>query len=66
MVSARLPSEVDAEALKQGLWEDFRVEVPIIQWQDEKFIRVSVQGYNNEEDMDVLLNALETLLPQVK
>ena len=66
MVSARLPADVDVESLKQKLYEEFRIEVPVIQWQDEKFIRISIQGYNNEEDANVLLNALESLFPHVK
>jgi isopenicillin-N epimerase len=62
MFSARLPSGVDVEMLKARLFEEFRVEAPLVQWQGEKFIRVSIQGYNDEKDVDVLLDALDTLL----
>ena len=51
--------------LKSRLYEEFRTEVPVIQWQDRQFIRISIQGYNTQEDVDALLRALQILLPQV-
>jgi selenocysteine lyase/cysteine desulfurase len=47
------------------LYEEFNVEVPLTQWQDKQFIRISIQGYNDEHDVDSLIRALEVLLPQV-
>jgi selenocysteine lyase/cysteine desulfurase len=38
------------------------VEVPLTQWRDRLFIRVSVQGYNESSDIDRLIAALEVLL----
>jgi len=58
----RLPNNTDKDALKEKLYEDFRIEVPIINWNDSKFIRVSIQGYNTLEDINALLNALEQLI----
>jgi isopenicillin-N epimerase len=52
-------------ALKSRLYEEFKIEVPVVQWQDRQFIRISIQGYNTQEDVDSLLNALQILLPQV-
>jgi isopenicillin-N epimerase len=51
-------------ALKSRLYEEHKIEVPVIQWQDKQFVRVSVQGYNVQEDIDALVNALRILLPQ--
>jgi isopenicillin-N epimerase len=51
--------------LKARLYDEYKIEVPLIQWQDKQFVRISVQGYNTEKDIDALLNALEVLLPQV-
>jgi isopenicillin-N epimerase len=51
--------------LKRRLYDEYKIEVPLIQWQDKQFVRVSVQGYNSQADLDVLLNALKILLPQV-
>jgi isopenicillin-N epimerase len=51
--------------LKTRLYEQYKIEVPLTEWQDKQFIRISVQGYNSQEDVDALLTALEVLLPQV-
>lgn len=53
----------DAEALKQRLYEEFMIEVPIITWHERQFIRVSIQGYNTQADVDALIAALAELLP---
>jgi len=51
--------------LKSRLYDEYKIEVPLIQWHDKQFIRISVQGYNTQEDIDALVNALQELLPQV-
>ncbi len=51
--------------LKSRLYDEYKIEVPLIQWQDKQFVRISVQGYNSQEDIDALMNALRVLLPQV-
>jgi len=55
----------DLTILKSRLYDEYKIEVPLTQWQDKQFIRISVQGYNTQEDIDVLIRALEVLLPQV-
>jgi isopenicillin-N epimerase len=55
----------DLPTLKQRLYDEHRVEVPLIQWQDRHFIRISVQGYNTRSDIETLVDALRVLLPQV-
>ena len=62
MFSARLPAETDIVALKSRLYEDFRVEVPLMEWNGYKLLRVSLQGYNTHRDIDRLLLALEAEL----
>jgi isopenicillin-N epimerase len=52
--------------LKSRLYDEHRIEVPLVQWQDRQFIRISIQGYNTQEDVDALENALKILLPQVR
>ncbi len=64
MFVARLPA-VDVNALKSRLYDEYRVEVPIIQWNNQYFVRVSVQAYNTPDDMEQLMSALSELLPAV-
>ncbi len=52
----------DIAVLKRRLYDEYKVEVPLIQWQDRQFIRISVQGYNSQEDLDKLLDALRVLI----
>jgi isopenicillin-N epimerase len=61
MVVARLP-EIDVKALSKHLYEDYRIEIPVIRWNDQTFIRVSIQGYNTRLDVDGLLGGLAALL----
>jgi isopenicillin-N epimerase len=56
----------DLTVLKNRLYDEHQVEVPLIQWQDRQFVRISVQGYNTQKDIDTLVGALQRLLPQVK
>ena len=62
MVAIRLPQNSNLEILKVRLYDEFRIEVPVFEWGDEKFMRVSYQGYNSEDDMSALLCAIESLL----
>ncbi|MEX1018432.1 MAG: aminotransferase class V-fold PLP-dependent enzyme [Litorilinea sp.] len=61
MFVARLP-QATAEKLREVLWPEFKIEVPLPQWNDEALIRVSVQAYNTPEDMERLLGAIEKYL----
>jgi isopenicillin-N epimerase len=53
----------DSVLLKQQLWEDYKIELPVINWHNQLFLRVSFQGYNTRQDLDYLLAALKQLLP---
>lgn len=63
MAIAPLPQVKDLPALKSQLYDDYRVEVPLVDWNGRHFIRISVQAYNAQADIDALLSALEQLLP---
>jgi isopenicillin-N epimerase len=58
MISAVLPVGTDIVALKEFLYEESRIEVPLIEWNGKKLIRISIQGYNSREDVDTLMTAL--------
>ncbi|MCA9951553.1 MAG: aminotransferase class V-fold PLP-dependent enzyme, partial [Anaerolineales bacterium] len=62
MASIPLPQIDDLLALKHSLLADYRIEVPLVTWNGRHFIRISVQAYNNQADIDHLINALQELL----
>jgi len=62
MVAARLPADTDILALKQYLYDGHHIEVPLIDWNGDRLIRVSVQGYNTKEEIHALLSALRAWL----
>ena len=64
MATVRLP-ELNTEILQSRLFNDYRVEVPVFKWNDQPYLRVSVQGYNDEDDIIALVDALEILIPEI-
>jgi len=52
----------DWQNLQAALWQNYQIEVPIIHFQDQWYIRVSSYLYNNENDLDYLVSALRTLV----
>ena len=61
MAAIRLPP-VDVNALKERLYNGYRVEAPVFKWNDQPFMRVSFQGYNSRTDADALVDALKHLM----
>lgn len=62
MAVAELPLQPDLKAFKTRLYEDYRIEAPCIEWNGRHFIRISVQGYNDQRDIDCLIDALRRSL----
>ncbi len=62
MGAAALPAETDTAALQSRLYAEHHIEIPLMDWNGRKLIRVSVQGYNEPGDIDSLLQALRRLL----
>jgi isopenicillin-N epimerase len=60
--AARLP-ECDLDVFKARLYDQHRIEAPLIRWNGQAFIRVSFQAYHDEADADALLRGLAQLLP---
>lgn len=63
MAVAELPAAVDVVTLQARLYDEHRIEVPLLEWHGRKFIRISLQGYNSEADIQALLAALAQRLP---
>ncbi len=62
MAVSPLPPETDIGECKRRLYDEYRIEIPLIDWHGNKLIRLSVQGYNSRRDMDKLLEGLRSLL----
>ena len=60
MISHPLPLDSPVN-LKDMLWNDFKIEVPIFDWGKRNFIRVSAHFYNDQKDMDHLIKALKDI-----
>jgi isopenicillin-N epimerase len=46
-------------ALKNFLWDECKIEAPVIDWEGQQFVRVSVQAYNTPNDLEQLVSALK-------
>jgi isopenicillin-N epimerase len=61
MFTAPLP-DYDSYEVKTRLYNEYRIEVPNIVWNERPYLRVSIQGYNTAADIDRLLEALQAIL----
>ena len=62
MAAAPLPADTVNTTLKNRLYDEYRIEVPLVEWNGNKLVRISVQGYNTKRDIDKLCHALDVLL----
>ncbi|MGH2549478.1 MAG: aminotransferase class V-fold PLP-dependent enzyme, partial [Thermomicrobiales bacterium] len=62
MVTCVLPPNLDLEMAKNRLYDEFRIEVPFGGLFDLKWVRVSFQGYNDENDLDRLIEGLTAVI----
>jgi len=51
--------------LKNALYDYYRIEIPVSAFDGQEYVRLSVQAYNSERDIDTLVRALGELLPQM-
>jgi isopenicillin-N epimerase len=61
MVTLRLPDDAPPD-LKERLYDEYRIEIPVAERPDGRFIRASFQGYNDDADFERLRDALAALL----
>ena len=47
------------EDLQRKLFTDYRIEVPLMRHGNSIYLRYSINGYNSQEDLDALYNALK-------
>ncbi|HEY5059390.1 MAG TPA: aminotransferase class V-fold PLP-dependent enzyme [Gaiellaceae bacterium] len=61
MASVRLPAGCDGAALQQRLWDEHRIEIPVMR-PEQDLLRISVACYTGREDVERLLDALPRML----
>ena len=52
----------DAHELSRRLYEEHRVEIPVYEWEGRSLLRVSIGPYNDEADLERLVEGVRTLL----
>jgi isopenicillin-N epimerase len=62
MLAFRLPAGVDAATPRRRLWQEHRIEIPIVERPDCLLLRTSTHFYNTEAEVDRLAEALPTVL----
>ena len=61
MVALPLPN-CDVMNIKNRLYDEFQIEIPVYRWKEQCIARISIQGYNTPADGQSLISALKTLL----
>jgi isopenicillin-N epimerase len=56
-VGATLPP-CQLDNLKTRLYDEFRIEIPVVHWNGRHFVRISIQGYNTQAEVEQLVAAL--------
>jgi isopenicillin-N epimerase len=62
MACAPIPVDVECPEIHRRLYDDFGIEIPVLEWNGHKLVRISFQAYNTIEDAFALVNALQVLL----
>lgn len=58
-----LPVDVDdAVAVQNALWRRHQIEVPVMQWNGRRLLRISCHAYTQSSDIDRLVDCLPPLL----
>ncbi len=53
--------DINVDEIKEKLYQDYNIEVPVHEWNGHNFIRISIQAYNTQEDCDNFISALAEL-----
>jgi len=61
MVAMPVPP-CDPMWLKDALYDRYAIEIPVLNWKEHSIVRLSVQCYNTQDEMELLLDALGEIL----
>lgn len=60
-----IPKMKDLTILKASFYHEYGIEIPCFEWNGRHFIRLSVQGYNSEDEIDQLVGAVNNQFPMM-
>jgi len=49
-------------ALKNVLFNEYKIEIPVMPHEDKVYLRYSIQAFNTQSDLDTLYNAVEDII----
>ena len=58
-----VPATTDPVVLKERLYDEFRIEIPVTIVDGNPMLRISIQGYNSQSDVDALVSAVQQVIP---
>jgi len=64
MGTASLADSTDMSALGSLLSNEYHMVLPLIGWNGHKLVRFSIQAYNSQEEIDILMNAIRKFMAQ--
>lgn len=48
--------------LKETLFHKYKIEIPVMKLEDKFFLRIAINGYNSQQDLEILREALEDII----
>lgn len=63
MCSMKIHTE-EPEKLQRLLFEKYKIEIPVMRHEEHRFIRYSVQAFNDQQDLDILYRALSEIIEE--
>ena len=52
----------EPEKLKSLLYNQYKIEIPVMRHADKVYLRYSIQAFNTQQDLDVLVSALKDII----
>lgn len=52
---------IEPATLKSKLYDEYKIEAPVIRWQDRTFVRISAHAYTTERHIESLIGALREI-----
>ncbi|HPR18256.1 MAG TPA: aminotransferase class V-fold PLP-dependent enzyme [Candidatus Cloacimonadota bacterium] len=61
MAVIEIPRKYEFWEIKELLYKKYKIEIPVMEWEDKLLLRISIQIYNQPEEVEYLLQVLREL-----